>query len=400
MVLRASRGQRKKKGGLQAQTVSTAAQNNLPKLSNLTREEVICQYHTLLKQLAAVDNDCSFPTIATKEARKNVLRAQLKVIGMENYQDASRAGELKYGGFDSSQWVLGLISKRNDIFALASASTASLNTDGDSASPTMLPDSIGFQSPQLMLRLLDVGSIVHRFPDSVEREDGEKVVLSVTSIDLHPAIVEGKQSVLQADIVTFVREHFKTGVACFDGVIMSLCVNFEGCPWKRGEMIYYATKILKPGGLLFLVLPLQCVRNSRYCDEETLQMVLKFVQLRVVSKESTAALLMWTAAKHHHEGGRTPEFNSRGSEWLSKKRLVRTGAHRNNFAICLRPQLIRNLNAPDVPQSTEKSSNLDRNQKQSEQQKSSGKGMQSRIGKKKSTSNQRKRTRRRLQSHK
>lgn len=57
----------------------------------------------------------------------------------------------------------------------------------------------------------------------------------------------------------------------FDVVCLSLVVNFVGDPAQRGQILRHSTQFLVPGtGLLYLVLPLPCIQNSRYMDHELL----------------------------------------------------------------------------------------------------------------------------------
>lgn len=57
----------------------------------------------------------------------------------------------------------------------------------------------------------------------------------------------------------------------FDVVCLSLVINFVGDPAQRGEILRHSTRFLVPGtGILYLVLPLPCVQNSRYMDHELL----------------------------------------------------------------------------------------------------------------------------------
>jgi 25S rRNA (adenine2142-N1)-methyltransferase len=57
----------------------------------------------------------------------------------------------------------------------------------------------------------------------------------------------------------------------FNVVCLSLVVNFVGDPSQRGEILRRSAQFLVPGtGILYLVLPLPCIQNSRYMDHELL----------------------------------------------------------------------------------------------------------------------------------
>lgn len=387
----------------------------LPKLTNLTREETIGQYHVLMKQLAAVDRDVAFPTPASKNARKAVLRSQLKMIGMDRYQQASRAGEYAHGGFDSSKWVLNVFKSRDDVATLANKLGTNHTSIPNAVHPTVpstRSECLKHES-SLLLRVLDVGAIVHRFPPLVHLNNGGEATLDVVSIDLNPVkesdgsrdgsleqLATAKPHVLKADVIQFSREHLQESTkAPFDAVVLSLCVNFEGCPWRRGEMLYYASRILRKGGLLFFVLPLQCIQNSRYCDEETLQCILFALGLNVVSKETSAALLLWTAARceDNEDNHFLTKPGERSYKNLGKKRVVRSGTSRNNFCICLDANLLRKRGfVPDMTTSTKNLDEARRSKQNALKQGALSEKVRNGVVKpKKLTSNQRKRARRR-----
>lgn len=330
-----------------------APDKQLPNLLNLSREQTIAQFHTLTKQLASVDRDRAFPSEVARAARRSVLKAQLRLIGLEDYQRASRAGEEKGGGFDSSAWV------QHEIRRRSAALTADKDGGGGEAaagSAAETEEVSGNGAP--MLRVLDVGAIVHRFPVELHCEGGAsdaRVALDVTSIDLRPGdeggadsvggtresgadpgeLVDGRQ-VMQADVIPFADERRRARGPKFDVVCLSLCVNFEGCARRRGLMLRAAAALLRRGGLVFLVLPRACVENSRYCDEARLQGVLEAVGLEMVDKQSSKALLKWIARRGDSA------LDAGKGEWahFQKKVVVRSGAGRNNFAVCLDAGLI------------------------------------------------------------
>ena len=82
-------------------------------------------------------------------------------------------------------------------------------------------------------------------------------MLCIAAIDLNPQ----DDTVQRGDLLTYRAP--QTG---FDVVVLSLVVNFEGDPRKRGDMIRAARALLAPTGLglVFFVLPLACVENSRF----------------------------------------------------------------------------------------------------------------------------------------
>lgn len=313
------------KGKKRKKTSSSANNNNnvqlLPVLTNLSRKEVIAQYHTLQKQLAAVDKDPSFPNEATRDARRGVLRAQLQVVGgLQGYQDASRQGEFEHGGFDTSKWVLEYLSTTND------ATTINLLQDKGEVDEIEHVENV-------LLKVLDVGSIVHRFPSSFQiSKSNQSVQLEVTSIDLHPS--KDDERVIQADLIDFAASHQQQKEQqLFDVVCLCLCVNFEGCPFRRGDMLKAASKILRSDGkgLVFFTIPAPCVDNSRYLDEQRLTVVIRAVGLQVHSVRRSARLWLCVAVRM-----RCDDFDNVNVVQLGKRVVVRGGAKRNNFSILLR----------------------------------------------------------------
>eukprot|EP00171_Calliarthron_tuberculosum_P018230 IDg18230t1 len=181
---------------------------------SLSREDVISQYHQKQKQLSAALRATTFPNEAARASRVQLLRAQLHVLGLERYQTASLEGERLGGGFDSSAWVLRELRTR----ALASA-----------------------------LRLLDVGAIVARFPNTIETERGDDVKLDATAIDLNPRVSE----VLRADFFNYAGERLRDGMPGYHVVCLCLCVNFVGCARRRGEMLRLAAAIAEKARCCF-----------------------------------------------------------------------------------------------------------------------------------------------------
>lgn len=251
----------------------------------------ISHYHALLKRIASVDTDPVFPTAASKSARRAVLRAELAATGgLAEYQAASRRGEAAGGAFDASRWVM-----------------------------AELPAAAGARAAPL--RLLDVGAIVARFPATVP---GCGLQLRPRSIDLRSA----DPAVEQADFFD-VAARARADAQEFDVVVLSLVLNFVPAPARRGEMLRRAHEIAADRGLLFLVLPLASVANSRYCDAARIVAVLRAVGWRVVKATQSAKLFSLVCEKTAPVGG--------GAEVraLSKRAVVRSGKDRNNFCVLL-----------------------------------------------------------------
>ena len=63
-------------------------------------------------------------------------------------------------------------------------------------------------------------------------------------------------------------------------------------------MLVRAAQLLDPRGLLYLVLPVACVSNSRYLDHDHLRRILASVGFdEVVRQRDTAKLTIWLARR-------------------------------------------------------------------------------------------------------
>lgn len=86
-------------------------------------------------------------------------------------------------------------------------------------------------------------------------------------------------------------------------------------------MLVHAHQYLKPQGLLYLVLPLPCLTNSRYTTHERLESILRSCGWSKVKQHDSAKLTYWLCAR----------VEADGKTW--KRDQLRTGAQRNNFCV-------------------------------------------------------------------
>ena len=130
----------------------------------------------------------------------------------------------------------------------------------------------------------------------------------------------------------------------WDVISLSLVLNFVPDARERGRMLRLAHRLLKPEGLLFIVvsschhvlslthsphqLPLPCVVNSRYLTIEHWRSLLKAVGFDMVKERWKPAgkVGYWLFRKH------LKEMDIREFE---KKVVLRDGSGRNNFCILL-----------------------------------------------------------------
>lgn len=147
--------------------------------------------------------------------------------GFQAYQNASMYGT-KHG--DTSKWLLKHLQRLN------------VREKGEK------------------VRLLDVGALAHNY--------AEVKWMEAEAIDLHPRL----PGILRCD---FTGEY--EGESSKDIVCLSLVLNFVGDPHARGAMLQKAFRVLRTGGLLFLVLPRACIMHSRYMSMEYLLALCKTV---------------------------------------------------------------------------------------------------------------------------
>jgi len=95
-----------------------------------------------------------------------------------------------------------------------------------------------------------------------------------------------------------------------------------------GQMILRAHDFLKPTGLLYIVLPLSCVNNSRYLTHERFQAMLASCGFgKVIKQHDSAKLTYWIIERTRESGWDGTVF---------RKEEVLAGVKRNNFAILVK----------------------------------------------------------------
>jgi len=111
-------------------------------------------------------------------------------------------------------------------------------------------------------------------------------------------------------------------------ISLSLVLNFVASPQGRYEMLKRTTFFLRrsKGGIfpaLFVVLPLPCVENSRYLTTEHFLAIMSSLGYQLKESKESKRIAYWL----FHGTGVIKE-----TTW--KKKIIREGAKRNNFAIC------------------------------------------------------------------
>ena len=139
----------------------------------------------------------------------------------------------------------------------------------------------------------------------------------------------------------------------FHVISCSLVLNFVDDPHQRGRMLRLMHQHLlpDPSSLVFLVLPLPCVNNSRYLDRERLVTIMEQVGFKMVRErwkpDNKVGYWLWSwqpvpsvSTDASGERGRKSTDGGKGETSkstvnLHKKVILRDGPGYNNFAICL-----------------------------------------------------------------
>ncbi|KAF9436295.1 hypothetical protein BGZ76_004360 [Entomortierella beljakovae] len=247
------------------------------KKSSLATAQLIRRYHTLNKELskclARIDSGknanatgpryntaSSQAQTAADLARITEIRQEMDDLGgLDMYQKASTLGQSKQRGGDSSKWLIPVIEGCHPH----------LNKKSDPP-----------------LRLLDIGALS---PHNYEKYSSW---IHATPIDLNPQDpLITKMDFLEMPIPTKKPD-------LFDVVCLSLVVNFVGDPTQRGEILRRSAQFLVPGtGVLYLVLPLPCIENSRYMDHELLTSMMEALGYSTLISHHFAKKLAYYAFK-------------------------------------------------------------------------------------------------------
>ena len=255
------------------------SKKSVVEISSRKDRRIITEYHTLNKTIDSVRKNPSIQRedkaaqIAALEAKKE------KIGGINAYQKASKLGEARHGSFNSAKWILKQLRAFN-VFA---------NRTEDEK-----------------LRVLDVGALDNNYKKHAKW-------IQCTPIDLNPQSNE----VIKADFLKLDDKEY-------DVVVLSLVVNFEGDIRKRGDMLRKCPKLVVDQGYLFIVLPLPCLNNSRYLNEEVFVSIMESLGFDVCSQYNSKKLSFFMFRKTHQV--QVKSF---------PKKILRKGGNHNNFAIVL-----------------------------------------------------------------
>lgn len=258
----------KKKKHLQPVTHTTSV---IRKDNNL-----INKFHALTKLQESIKKDKRLSEHERTSTLEELSCKIAKLGGINAYQKASKLGESRSGGFNSAKWVIKMLKECN------------------------------FRGFSGKIRLLDVGALACNYK--------KHTWIDCTAIDLNPQ----NSSVIKADFLTLPTHEQ------YDVVVLSLVINFEGDATRRGDMLKLCTKIVRKNGYLFIVLPLPCVKNSRFLNKELFASMMDSLGFTVTSEHCSKRLYLVML-----------ENNENVSSKKFPRQTVRTGSKHNNFTIIL-----------------------------------------------------------------
>ncbi|KAJ3414414.1 hypothetical protein HDV05_006595 [Chytridiales sp. JEL 0842] len=340
--------------GLHIRPTATTSSKVSKKIHKVHTQKLISTYHTLTKRLAYLLKK------GDEEGAEKVRRELEGLGGLNAYQQASlKGGDERRGKGACGRWLVGRLGGLREMVQSLSEGGGEVgkeegkrdddddddddsdDTQGKHPSNNSDDADRNFKKkkkrmPKPKLKLLDVGAL------NGETYAKQSSWIETTSIDLnpqHPNVQQ--QDFFERPVPTSDSEKFH--VLCF-----SLVVNFVGDPAKRGQMLLHATHFLHPSGLLFLVLPLPCVTNSRYTTQEHLNSLMRHLgfEAEPVDVEYTKKLAMCLyryagqatvveSKKEDVVGGKAEKQQQQQKKKKFGKRELNPGPGRNNFAIVL-----------------------------------------------------------------
>jgi 25S rRNA (adenine2142-N1)-methyltransferase len=270
---------------------------NKPKerMSAQQSRTIIRTHHRLQKEHAAAVKR------GDTDTAEKLAKAIEKNGGITKYQAASKQGQAKDRGGDSSRLL---------VEWLIESGVVDRKSRGQDA------------TGKVPLKCLEVGALsttneISKFPQSIE----------MTRIDLNSQGVGiQKQDFMERPLPVSDQDRF-------DILSLSLVLNYVPDAPGRGEMLKRVTEFLRRAQgegtersatlpLLFFVLPLPCIDNSRYVDEARLLEIMHSLGFTLLKKRLTPKLCYYL-------------LRLTGDRILTRfeKKKIRDGAAMNNFSI-------------------------------------------------------------------
>ncbi|CAK9435442.1 uncharacterized protein LODBEIA_P01690 [Lodderomyces beijingensis] len=297
--------------------------------------QIIRRFHILQKNKHAILSRLESLQLANgkRDNYDELKKGKTYKTAFAEFKLPSKNAENEIYKIDSSQTICDLINsiakidaeiqQRGGIERYQSASTQGQNSNrGGDSSKKLLEwlRSDKYQSKLTNVNALEIGSLS---PQNVISTSG--VFSPVVRIDLNsqdPLIIE--QDFMERPLPQNESEKFNL-ISC------SLVLNFVPSHEERGQMLIRITKFLKkpdktqlPLSCLFLVLPLPCVSNSRYFDNEQLLKVMKSLGFTQSFYHEAKKVAYWLF-----------DWDGKVKRAKYAKKQLHSGPTRNNFCITL-----------------------------------------------------------------
>jgi hypothetical protein len=298
-----------------------------PGLFRNTREslKLIADYHTLNKKLASNATNASLSEEKRVKVQQELLSQQEALGGIDMYQKASMFGAAS-SQFVCASWVEPILRE------LVQESKTTPQQQQQQKKKKAKKKKL--KKP----RILDVGAIDNQY---LAYDWFQTVPIDLNS--QHASVIKADFFDYAHDCCVQFEDTQDTHYQPFEAVVMSLVLNFQGDPRKRGHMLALAAdpRVLKPQGLVFLSLPSASVDNSRYCDVDLLTELVGKLGLTVVDVKHSFKLILMvlkateTADNCFYDIG-TKTFTY-GTDRQVKRQVVKEGKHNfNNFCVMLK----------------------------------------------------------------
>ncbi|TPX77998.1 hypothetical protein CcCBS67573_g00752 [Chytriomyces confervae] len=224
--------------------------------------------------------------------------------GLHAYQRASlKGGDESKGRGACGKWLVGMLNK----YVVPSRDGMGSRKSEEKEESAKKVDR---------LKLLDIGAL------NGATYAKQRAWIDAEYVDLNPQ----HANVIRQDF--FERPLPRNKADLFDVLCLSLVVNFVDDPERRGIMLMRARQFLVPSGLLFIVLPLPCTKNSRYMTHERIVEICKAIGFEEIEFHFTKRL-------SYHLWRRVEGHNTKKAVSVEKK-MVNPGAARNNFSIIVK----------------------------------------------------------------
>lgn len=310
----------KKKGGLLKRNRGITDKQFTPKsVKPQNTRKIIRRFHVLLKNKAIIlkrlgwDEDTYSQNLQPQhklQYNEGTQTANQELMQLDNLKELELVKAL--GQID------GEIEKNGglQVYQVASTQGQSNKRGSDSSKKLIEWLKLGYQLElEKELSALEIGCLS---PNNLISTS--KIFQTITRIDLNSQ----HHLILQQDFMK--RPLPSSGDEKFNLISCSLVLNFVTTPQERGEMLKRITTFLKPDDLsvLFLVLPLPCVANSRYLNNDKLLEIMAILGFSQRFFHKSHKLAYWLF-----------DWNGTTNKKSVKKLEVSKGSGKNNFCIIL-----------------------------------------------------------------